>query len=87
MIVIYSKDNCPFCEKAVNICETKGLDYSVNKVGVDVQIDEFKELFPSARTVPQIVNVDQGVNHHIGGCDDFEEWVKMEDLVIKDLSL
>jgi len=76
VIVIYSKDNCPFCEKAKALCEMKGYEYKTNKVGVDVQMDEFQELFPTARSVPQIVFMNPTCDEtiHIGGYTDLEEW-------------
>ena len=80
MIVIYSKDNCPFCEKAKKICEQQGWEFAENKIGRDVQIDEFKELFPQARTVPQIIKIEKEGTRLIGGCDDLEKYVVNQEL-------
>jgi Glutaredoxin and related proteins len=52
--VIYSKDNCPFCEKAKHLLASHNIEYAENKVGVDVTREELLELVPHARTVPQI---------------------------------
>jgi glutaredoxin len=83
VIVIYSKDNCPFCEKAKALCEMKGYEYTTNKIGVDVQMDEFQELFPTARTVPQIVfkNGDRDETVHIGGYTELEQWSASREFI------
>jgi len=65
MITIYSKQNCPFCEKAKGLCELKRLEYTV----VDLTKDPHKILdyVPNARTFPQIFEGDK----LIGGYDQF----------------
>jgi len=52
--VIYSKDNCPFCEKAKHLLASHDIEYAENKIGVDITREELLELLPNARTVPQI---------------------------------
>jgi len=52
--VVYSKDHCPFCEKAKQLLANHGIEYAENRVGVDVTREELLELVPHARTVPQI---------------------------------
>jgi len=52
--VIYSKDNCPFCEKAKNLLASHNIEYAENQIGVDVTREELLDLLPNARTVPQI---------------------------------
>jgi glutaredoxin len=75
MIVIYSKENCPFCTRAVNLAEQKNLKYTVTKIGKDIPEKEFHEIFPNARTVPQIESIDYNGNEYIGGYAEFENWV------------
>ena len=53
MLTVYSKNNCPFCVKAKNLLETKGIAYQ------EVNIDETPEarefvVTEGHRTVPQI---------------------------------
>jgi len=75
MIVIYSKENCPFCVRAIKLAEDSGLKHTVMKIGVDIPTSEFHDTFPNARTVPQIQNVNSGGNEYIGGYTEFNSWV------------
>lgn len=70
MIIVYSKDNCPYCQKAEALLKMKGAEFSVNKLGVDFELEELKELFPQARTFPQITEVGKG---YIGGYEELEK--------------
>ena len=75
-VVIYSKDNCVFCDKAVRlaqqIVQESSNKYIVYKLGVDFVMEDMMELFPTARTFPQII-VD---NKSIGGYTEFEALIK-----------
>ena len=75
-IEIYSKDNCPFCDKAVflaqQLVQESHHKYVVHKLGVDFQMSDMLELFPTARTFPQIVL--DGKN--IGGYTEFSQLIK-----------
>ena len=68
VVIIYSKDNCIFCEKALSLATMKGLDVTVKKLGVDFDMQKLLEVFPTARTFPQII-VD---GENIGGYTEFE---------------
>ena len=72
IVEIYSKDNCIFCEKALSLATMKGLDVTVKKLGVDFDMQKLLELFPTARTFPQLI-VDEEA---IGGYTEFAELVK-----------
>jgi glutaredoxin 3 len=71
IVEIYSKDNCIFCEKALSLATMKGLDVTVKKLGVDFDMQKLLELFPTARTFPQLI-VDEEA---IGGYTEFAELV------------
>ena len=75
MIEIYGKDNCPYCDKAKALCERKGLDYQYKLLSFDFTREEMFEMFPTARTFPQI-KVD---GNAIGGYTELEEIVNVED--------
>jgi glutaredoxin len=75
MIEIYGKDNCPYCDKAKALCERKGLDYQYKLLSFDFTREEMFEMFPTARTFPQI-KVD---GNAIGGYTELEEIVNLED--------
>lgn len=70
-IEIYSKDNCPFCDKAVHqaqqMVQESSNKYIVYKLGVDFEMEDMIKKFPNARTFPQII-VD---GKNIGGYTEF----------------
>ena len=70
-VIVYSKDNCIFCEKAVSLATMKGLDVTIKKLGVDFGMEDLMVQFPNARTFPQIVVDDKS----IGGYTEFAELV------------
>jgi glutaredoxin len=79
MIVVYSKDHCPYCEKAKALLKAKGYEFQVNTLGKDFEIPELLEMFPGAKTFPQIAEAGGG---HIGGFTELEAWVSTKDLSI-----
>lgn len=72
MIEIYGKPMCPFCDKAKALCEVRGFNYTYKSLGTDYSREELMEMFPGARTVPQIV-----VNgNKVGGFDGFTKYLE-----------
>jgi len=69
MIKIYGKDNCAYCKMAKQLCESKGAEYQYMHLGLDYTQDEFFEIFPTARTFPQIIKDEE----KIGGFDQLRE--------------
>ena len=67
MIEIWSKPQCPFCDKPENLCIQKDLEYKKYMLDVDFTRDEFMQKFPTARTFPQIL-VDGDL---VGGYTEF----------------
>ena len=70
MITVYSKPNCPYCEKAKYLLKSLGLQYEEKVVTKDLSVEELYEaLGKQVRTIPQIViNKD-----HIGGYNELKE--------------
>ena len=66
MIVIYGQPGCSFCTKAVELCRSRKALYEYKDISSDVNRTTFKQLFPGAKTVPQII-MD---GFHIGGYSD-----------------
>ena len=54
LVEIYGQGACSYCKKAVEVCETYKVPYQYYTVREDITLDEFKEKFPHAKTVPQI---------------------------------
>ncbi len=53
MIVVYSKANCPFCDKAKALLKLKGVEYTEIRIDEDAAAREFI-VGQGHRTVPQI---------------------------------
>jgi glutaredoxin len=67
MIEIWSKPNCPFCDKAENLCIQRKLEFKKYMLDVDYSREELFKKFPSARTFPQIT-IDGNL---VGGYTEF----------------
>ena len=73
-IVVWSRNNCPYCVRAKNLLSVKGLEYEERNISEGVwSREQLLEACPGARTVPQIV-IDGLV---IGGYDRLEEYFKL----------
>lgn len=55
MIEIWGKPQCPYCERAKALCESRNLPYIYKQLDVDFTREEILETFPGARTFPQII--------------------------------
>jgi glutaredoxin 3 len=53
MITVYSKANCPFCDKAKGLLKLKGVVYKEIRIDQDTEAREFI-VGEGHRTVPQI---------------------------------
>ena len=68
---IYSKPNCPQCQQAKALLESKGVGHVILMLGVDYTREELLAIAPGARTVPQIVAGDK----LIGGFPELREYL------------
>ena len=68
MIEIWSKPQCIFCDKAVQLCQMKELEFKKYMIDVDYSREDLIDKFPNARTFPQIT-MD---NVYIGGYTELE---------------
>ena len=81
-IVIYTQDNCTYCNSAKREFETRGWNYTSHNIKHTDNYNNLKELLPDVKTVPQIW-VDE---KHIGGYDELLEWLFEETyLLIRDI--
>jgi glutaredoxin len=53
MLKVYSKNNCPFCDKAKHLLTKKGIQFEVVKIDEDNEAREWL-LEQRHRTVPQL---------------------------------
>ena len=70
-VEIYSIPNCPYCVRAKGLAERKGHEVIYKMMGEEFQPTEVRELFPTARTFPQII-VD---GEKIGGDTELEKLI------------
>lgn len=98
IFTVYSKDLCPFCDKAIALLEAKFETFNVVKVPTDLARDDletmvegFHEDNPDWKlTVPQIfIEGEIGSRSYIGGFDDLEKWYQSRevDSDLDDMSL
>ena len=52
--IVWSKDQCPYCDQAKNLLKSKGIEYEERNVSRDWTREQLLEAVPNARTVPQI---------------------------------
>jgi|TARA_R110000751_G_scaffold200320_2_gene305181 glutaredoxin len=52
--IVWSKDNCTYCDQAKKLLEAKGIDYEEKKIGHGYTLEDLLAVVPDARTAPQI---------------------------------
>jgi glutaredoxin len=52
--IIWSKQNCTFCDQAKMLMNNKGIAFEERKIGEGWTREQLLEAVPNARTVPQI---------------------------------
>ena len=65
-IHIYSKNYCPYCQRAIALLKIKGVSYTLIDVTTDESLEEEMRHRSGQQTVPQIFIGPR----HIGGCDE-----------------
>lgn len=74
MIRIFGTENCPFCVQAKQLAEKYNLEYTFTLISPDDKqmVEEFRLLFPEAKTVPQII----WNGRYIGGYTEFAQEIE-----------
>ena len=52
--IVWSKEQCPYCEQAKQLLSQRGITYEEKKIGDGYDREELLEAVPTARSVPQI---------------------------------
>jgi glutaredoxin len=52
--IVWSKNNCPYCDQAKALLKSKGVQFEERKIGDGFTREDLLEAVPSARSVPQI---------------------------------
>lgn len=70
--VIYGRDNCIWCDRAVELAQDLDLNFSFKNIETNLHDrQEFREKLPTARTVPQVFYKDR----HVGSYEQFVKWL------------
>jgi glutaredoxin len=77
-ITMYTRTNppCSFCQMAKQFAENKQITFKNIEIGKDITHEEFQEKFPSARSVPLILDNDVV----IGGFNEFGNYILAKEL-------
>jgi glutaredoxin 3 len=70
--IVWSKDNCTFCDQAKALLEQRNIAYEEKKIGHGYTREDLLEAVPTARTVPQIFVH----NNHIGGFQELRKYIE-----------
>ena len=65
-IVVYTTRYCPFCVRAINLLNKKGVGYKEIRIDINPGLRQEMEIKSNRESVPQIFIGSQ----HVGGCDD-----------------
>ena len=66
-VEIYTWDNCPYCQRAIELFDSKGIIYTRYRIDGDEDAKEkMAKRADGKESVPQVFIDD----NHIGGCDD-----------------
>ena len=68
-VVMYTTGSCPYCVRARNLLDKKGVKYTEYRVDQNPELRPEMEKRSGGTSVPQIFVDDR----HIGGCDDMYE--------------
>jgi len=71
-IILYSKPNCSFCNKAKNLLNFYNLSYDEKILDIDFTRQDILSLYPKARTFPVVV-ID---GTYIGGFAELQQYIK-----------
>jgi glutaredoxin len=52
--IVWSKDQCPFCDQAKNLLKMKNIEFEERNIQKEWTKEQLLEAVPGARTVPQI---------------------------------
>ena len=75
--VLWSKDNCQWCERVRQLFTHCKIDYLEYKLDKDFTRRQFFEEFEEGATFPQV----QLDNKHIGGCKDTLHYLQEKNLI------
>ena len=73
--IVWSKDQCPYCDQAKNLLKMKGIEFEERNINNGWDKEDLLAAVPGARTVPQIFLDEQ----LIGGFNELRKHFSTED--------
>lgn len=58
-VVIWTRDNCPYCVSAKMLLKQKGIQYQEKKIGEGYTKEDLLASVPDAQSIPQIIIDDE----------------------------
>ena len=74
---VYTKNDCPYCQKLKLVLELTGKDFVSYNLGEDFTKKEFYEKFGINSTFPQVICDDK----NLGGCSDTIEFLREQQVI------
>tara|TARA_B100001540_G_C15532875_1_gene517778 strand:+ start:104 stop:340 length:237 start_codon:yes stop_codon:yes gene_type:complete len=74
---VYSKEDCPYCQRVKTVLELTGQDFVVYTLGKDFTREGFYAEFGEGSTFPQVVCDSES----LGGCKETVKYLKQKHLV------
>lgn len=68
--IVWSKNQCPYCDQAKNLLKMKGIEYEERNINNGWDREDLLSAVPGARTVPQIFLEDK----LIGGFQELKRY-------------
>ena len=74
---VFSKDDCPYCEKVKEVLKLTGINFVVYTLGEQFDKDAFYGEFGEGSTFPQVVCEGK----KLGGCIDTIKYLKEQKII------
>lgn len=71
-VIVWSKDQCPYCDQAKALLLQRNIAFEERKIGHGYTKEQLLESVPTARTVPQIIINGQS----IGGFNELRKYIE-----------
>lgn len=74
---VYTKDNCPYCEKIKQVLDLTNQNYVVYNLDVEFTKEQFYAEFGEGSTFPQVISD----NTIIGGCNETIQFLREQKIL------
>lgn len=78
--LVYSKENCRFCDQAMSFLERNNADILKLTLGEDYDLEDLLLKVPNTKTFPQIFLAENGEWKHIGGYNALVQYINSQEV-------